>query len=81
MAFQVALRNLLEIPICDLTPLDAQKEFNEVIECRPSFEQIGQDRIVDEVNKDIHILKAFETILEERVQSFKSFLQSLRPLS
>lgn len=48
-----------------------------MIECRPSFEQIGQDRIVDEVNKDIHILKAFETILEERVQSFKSFLQSL----
>ena len=50
--------------------LDAQKEI------KPTFEQISQERILDEANKNIQVLKSLETILQERSQAFDTFLSA-----
>ena len=50
--------------------LDAEKEV------KPTFEQISQERILDEANKNIQVLKSLETILQERSQAFDTFLSA-----
>jgi hypothetical protein len=42
--------------------------------CRASFEQISEERIFDELNKNIALLKSFETIINERMQAYVAFL-------
>eukprot|EP00602_Paraphysomonas_sp_CaronLab_P002722 CAMPEP_0185022944 /NCGR_PEP_ID=MMETSP1103-20130426/5650_1 /TAXON_ID=36769 /ORGANISM="Paraphysomonas bandaiensis, Strain Caron Lab Isolate" /LENGTH=719 /DNA_ID=CAMNT_0027555273 /DNA_START=206 /DNA_END=2365 /DNA_ORIENTATION=+ len=54
-----------------------QKDFNESIELKPTYEQLSQDRIVDQSNKNILMVKSFEHILDERLQAFSKFLDSL----
>ena len=49
------------------------QDFNEDKETKPSYEQISQERILDEANKNIQILKSLETILQERTQSYSTF--------
>jgi hypothetical protein len=60
--------------------LKLQKEFDASIECKPTFEQLSEERILDEVNKDILILKSFETIVQERMHSFSLFLGGLNKI-
>eukprot|EP01038_Epipyxis_sp_PR26KG_P012593 gene12593-16887_t len=43
------------------------KEFNADIECRPTFEQISQERVLEEANKNIAVLKALESVISERM--------------
>jgi hypothetical protein len=54
--------------------LSFKKEFDERKETKPSFEQVGQDRILEEANKNIKVLKSLETIIYERSQSFSALL-------
>lgn len=54
-----------------------QKEFDEDAECRPTFEQLSHERVVDEAGKNILVLKSFETILQERMGAFSAFLNTL----
>ena len=43
---------------------------------RSTFEQLSPDRINDECNKNLAMLKSLETIIQERIQSFAVFLAS-----
>ena len=54
-----------------------QKEFDVEVECQPTFEQLSPDRIADEISKDILLLKSMETVLQERHQSFTSFINAI----
>lgn len=54
-----------------------QKEFDAVIECRPSFEQLSHDRIINELNRNIGVLKALECIVSERMLGLHSFCNHL----
>ena len=49
------------------------KDYDEDKEVKPSYEQISQERILDEASKNIQILKSLETILQERTQSYSTF--------
>ena len=49
------------------------KDYDEDNELKPSYEQISQERILDEASKNIQILKSLETILQERTQSYSTF--------
>ena len=51
-----------------------QEDVDENMECRPTYEQLGQKTIVHEAAKNIQILKSFETILQERLQSHNLFM-------
>ena len=44
---------------------------------KASFEQLSAERICDESNKNLVMLKSLETIIQERVQSFAVFLVRL----
>jgi hypothetical protein len=57
----------------NLQNLALKKDFDEVKETKPTYEQISQERILDEANKNIQILKSLETILQERTQSYSTF--------
>jgi len=50
-----------------------QRDFDEEAECRPTFEQLSHERVVDEAGKNILVLKSFETILQERMKAFSDF--------
>jgi hypothetical protein len=50
-----------------------EKDYDEDEQIKPSYEQISQERILDEASKNIQILKSFETILQERTQSYSTF--------
>jgi vancomycin resistance protein YoaR len=54
--------------------LSLKKEFDVQKETKPTFEQISQERILDEANKNVQVLKSLETILQERTQSYATFL-------
>ena len=54
--------------------LSFKKDFDELKEIKPSFEQVSQDRILEEANKNLKVLKSLETIILERSQSFGAFL-------
>ena len=53
--------------------LALRKQFDESKETKPTYEQISQERILDEANKNILVLKSLETILQERTQSYTTF--------
>lgn len=53
------------------------KELNVDSECRPTFDQLSMDRILDETFKTVTTLKALETILGERYTGFTSLNGSL----
>ena len=53
------------------------KEFDADIECRPSFEQLSHERIVNEANKNLSLLKALESIINDRMVGFSSLHSSL----
>jgi hypothetical protein len=62
-----------EVNSGNLQNLALRKDYDEVKETKPTFEQISQERILDEANKNIQILKSLETILQERTQSYSTF--------
>lgn len=43
------------------------KEFNESIECKPTFEQLSYDVILSETLKNVDIIKALENIIHARM--------------
>ena len=47
-----------------------QSELDAQNNLKSSFEQLSSERINDETNKNVIILKSLETIIQERVQSF-----------
>ena len=53
--------------------LSLTKDFDELKETKPTYEQISQERILDEANKNLQVLKSLETILQERTQSYGTF--------
>jgi len=53
-----------------------KKEF-EGGDLNPTYQQLAQDRIDDQSNKNIMMLKSFEHVLEERLFAFNKFLDSL----
>ena len=53
--------------------LSLKRQYDEFKETKPTYEQISQERILDEANKNIQVLKSFETILQERTQSYGAF--------
>ena len=57
----------------NLEYLSLTKQFDESKETKPTYEQISQERILDEANKNILVLKSLETILQERTQSYTTF--------
>lgn len=54
-----------------------QKEFNEDIECRPTYEQVSHDRIIDEANKNVAVMKSLENIINERLNGFNAMYASV----
>ena len=56
--------------------LSFRRELDAKKEVKPTFEQISQDRILDEANKNVQVLKSLETILQERSQAFEMFLSA-----
>lgn len=57
------------------------KEFDEVTECRPSFEQLSLECIITEANKNIAVLKALENIVGERMTGLNALHLSLKKAS
>ena len=53
---------------------ESPTEFDSNNNLKASFEQLSSDRINDETNKNLAMLKSLETIIQERVQSFAVFL-------
>lgn len=47
------------------------------MECRPTYEQVGQDRIIDEANKNVIVLKSLENVLNERMLGFNALSASV----
>jgi len=68
---------LREVDVENTEHMSFQRDFDEELECRATFEQLSHERVVDEAGKNILILKSFETILQERMQSFAVFLAAL----
>lgn len=68
---------LREVDVENTEHMSYQRDFDEELECRPTFEQLSHERVVDEAAKNILVLKSFETILQERMQSFNLFLSAL----
>lgn len=58
------------IVVLSLSPL--QKEYIEEVECRPTFEQVSQEKIVDEATKNLIVLKSLENIINERMNGFNA---------
>jgi hypothetical protein len=54
-----------------------QKELDETVECRPTFEQVGLDPIIDEMGKNITVLKCLEGIFYERQNGMAALNTSL----
>lgn len=57
--------------------MSLQHEFDEEAEMRPSYDQLSYDRIVDEANKNISIMRLLENIIQDRVQAHGAFNASL----
>ena len=53
------------------------KEFNAEMECRPTFEQLSHERIVNEATRNINVLKALENIIGDRMVGFNSMHTTL----
>ena len=59
-----------EIEQDQVAKMDYQQEFDKEVECKPSFEQLSYERIINEANKNVQVLKALEIILTERLAGF-----------
>jgi len=66
-----------EVEKRDAEHLSFQKDLDEELECRPTFEQLDQERILDESNKNIQVMKSLGEILQDRMQSYNHFLTTL----
>eukprot|EP01035_Chromulina_nebulosa_P020475 gene20475-26565_t len=64
-------------PKTDFNKFIKEKDFDEDIETRPTYEQISLELILDEANKNILLLKSLEYILTERVQAYQQFFNTL----
>jgi hypothetical protein len=53
------------------------KEYDAEIECRPTFEQLSHERIINEANKNINVLKALENIVTDRMTGYNSLHSTL----
>lgn len=53
------------------------KEYDADVECRPTFEQISHERIINEANKNINVLKALENILNDRMNGYTALHNTL----
>lgn len=53
------------------------KEFDAEVECRPTFEQLSHERIINEANKNINVLKALENVLSDRMAGYNSLHTTL----
>ena len=54
-----------------------QKDLDEDSECRPTYDQLSLDRILDEAQKNVASLKALETVMQERYTGFNALQGSL----
>ena len=63
-------RFMIEVEQDQVAKMDYTQEFDQEAECRASFEQLSQERIINEANKNIMVLKALESILSERLVGF-----------
>jgi hypothetical protein len=66
-----------EINVENAEFMSYKKEFQEGVDLQPSYQQLPQDRIDDQCNKNIMMLKSVEHVLEERLFAFNKFLDSL----
>ncbi len=57
------------------------KEFDPEVECRPTFEQLSQERIINEANKNINVLRALENVLTDRMAGYNSLHTTLTKTS
>lgn len=75
MYFQVRFLfvNQLILTRCDRL----QKEYVEEVECRPTFEQVSQEKIIDEATKNLIVLKSLENIISERMNGFNAMNTSV----
>lgn len=46
-------------------------------ECRPTYEQLSLDRIIDEANRNINAIKALENLITERLTGFGAFAANI----
>jgi hypothetical protein len=59
-----------EIENENVDKMDYQTPFDGASEFRPSFEQISHERIINEINKDVAMLRGLEYILSDRITGF-----------
>jgi hypothetical protein len=50
-----------------------QKDIDIEFECRPTYEQLSIDRIVDEANRNMNAIKALENLINERLAGLGAF--------
>ena len=50
-----------------------QKDIDIEYECRPTYEQLSIERIIDEANRNMNALKMLENLIMERLAGFSSF--------
>lgn len=53
------------------------KEYDAEAECRPTFAQLSQERIINEANKNINVLKALENIINDRMTGYTALHNTL----
>ncbi len=54
-----------------------QKEIDMEYECRPTYEQLSLDRIIDEANRNMNALKSLENLITERITGFSAFAANI----
>jgi PDZ domain-containing secreted protein len=57
------------------------KEFDANSECRPSFEQLSHERIVNEANKNASMLKSLESMIADRLVGFNALYTTLSKMN
>jgi hypothetical protein len=57
------------------------KEYDAEVECRPTFEQLSHERIINEANKNINVLRALENIVTDRMTGYNSLHSTLQKTS
>lgn len=56
-----------------------QREYDDEVESRPSFDQISLRRIQEELSKDLSLLKHFEVLLSDRMTSQSTYISAFSP--
>lgn len=54
-----------------------QKEIDIEYECRPTYEQLSIERIIDEANRNINGIKALENLINERLAGLGAFANTI----